>query len=323
MKAIVVNETGSAEILSYEDAPMPTPAAGEVRLKVAAAGLNFIDTYQRSGLYTTPLPFILGREGAGVVDAVGEGVTTLKEGDRVAFAFGTGAYAEYCCVSAESLVIVPDDVDLELAAAVMLQGTTAHYLAYSTYPLKEGDTCLVHAAAGGVGTLLVQVAKMCGATVIGTVSTQEKADLATSLGADHIIRYTEQDFAEETMRITNGAGCEVVYDSVGKTTFDKSLSVLKARGYLALYGQSSGSVPDFDLQRLGAGGGSLFITRPSLGNYIATHEELTERCNDLFGWIGSGKLQVRIDQKFALSDAAAAHQYLEGRKTKGKVILIP
>ncbi|MEM7117203.1 MAG: quinone oxidoreductase [Chloroflexota bacterium] len=322
MKAIRVHQTGEPDVLQIEDVPMPEPAAGEARLKVAAAGLNFIDVYHRKGWYTLPLPFTPGREAAGVVDAIGEGVTEVAVGDRVAYPIYPAGYAEYITIPASKLVPVPDGVTLEQAAAVMLQGMTAHYLAFSTYPLKAGDTALIHAAAGGVGLLLVQMAKMCGARVIGTVSTEEKAALAKAAGADEIILYTQSDFETETLAITNGQGVEVIYDSVGKTTFDKGLNCLKPRGYMVLFGQASGPIGDFDPQKLNSGG-SLFLTRPSLGHYVANREELLWRANDLFGWMASGKLNVRIDQAFPLAQAADAHRYIEARKTKGKVILIP
>ncbi|MEZ4735664.1 MAG: quinone oxidoreductase [Caldilineaceae bacterium] len=322
MKAIRVHETGDVSVLRYEDAPMPEPKEGEVRIKVEAAGLNFIDTYHRMGWYPLPRPFILGQEAAGVVDAVGAGVTEFQPGDAVAYCMHQGGYAEYAVAPARLLVKVPDGVSTQQAAAVMLQGMTAHYLTHSTYPLKSGDIALIHAAAGGTGALVVQMAKMLGAHVIATVGTEEKAAVAKAAGADDVIIYTQQDFEAETKRITDGKGCHVVYDSVGKATFDKSLNCLRPRGYLVLFGQASGQVEPLNPQILNQKG-SLYLTRPSLGAYIATREELLWRANDLFTWMAAGKLDVRIDQSFPLSEAAAAHTYLEGRQTKGKVLLIP
>ncbi|QBD83473.1 quinone oxidoreductase [Ktedonosporobacter rubrisoli] len=322
MKAIRIPRFGDHEVLSYEDVKLPEPGAGEVRIKQAAIGVNFIDIYHRKGLYPNDLPFTPGSEGSGTVDAVGEGVTDLKVGDRVAYAMALGAYAEYFVIAASRLVPVPEGVSLEQAAAVMLQGTTAHYLATSTYQLQPGDTALVHAAAGGVGQLLTQIAKLCGARVIGTVSTEEKADLARSLGADEVILYTQENFEEVTKRLTAGKGVQVVYDSVGKDTFNQSLNCLRPRGYLVLYGQSSGPVPPLDPQILNAKG-SLFLTRPSLGHYIATREELLQRAGDVFDWIAAGKLRVRIDRSFPLAQASSAHEYLEGRQSRGKILLIP
>jgi len=322
MRAIQVHQTGGPEVMRCEEIPVPEPGAGQARVKIEAAGLNFIDIYHRIGQYPLPLPFTPGMEGAGVVDAVGAGVTEVQPGDRVAYSMERGAYAEYALIPAWKLVKLPDAVSAPVAAAVMLQGLTAHYLSASTYPLQPGETALVHAAAGGVGLLLVQMAKRRGARVIGTVSSQEKADLARQAGADAVILYTRQDFEEETRRLTDGKGVEVVYDSVGLTTFDKSLKCLKPRGYLVLYGASSGPVQPFELQRLNAGG-SLFITRPSLGHYILDRAELQGRCDAVFGWIAAGELDVRIDQTFALPDAPVAHRYMEARQTKGKVLLLP
>ncbi len=322
MKAIRIHEYGGPEVLRYENTPMPEPGAGEARVKIEAAGLNFIDVYHRMGRYPVEPPITPGVEGAGIVDAVGPGVSDLEPGDRVVYAMQMGSYAEYAVVPAWKLVPIPDDIDTQQAAAVMLQGMTAHYLAYSTYPLHPGDTALVHAAAGGVGLLLVQIAKRRGARVIGTVSTEEKARLAREAGADEVILYTQVDFEEETKRLTDGKGVDVVYDSVGKTTFDKSLNCLRPRGYMVLYGQSSGPVPPLDPQVLNAKG-SLFLTRPSLGHYAADRAEIMQRAGDLFQWMGAGELKVRIDQTFPLAEADEAHRYLEGRKTKGKVLLIP
>ncbi|MEZ4863061.1 MAG: quinone oxidoreductase [Caldilineaceae bacterium] len=322
MKAIRVHETGDVSVLRYEDVPVPEPKAGEVRIKVEAAGLNFIDTYHRMGWYPIPRPFTLGLEAGGVVDAVGAGVTDFKVGDRVGYCMHQGAYAEYATVPARMVVPVPAGVTTAQAAAVLLQGMTAHYLTHSTYPIQSGDIALIHAAAGGTGALVVQLAKLRGAHVIGTVGTAEKAEVAKAAGADDVIIYTEQDFEAEVKRITGGKGCHVVYESVGKATFDKSMNCLRPRGYMVLFGQASGQVPPLDPQMLNQKG-SLFLTRPSLGAYVATREELLGRANDLFAWIAAGKLDVRIDQSYPLREAAAAHTYLEGRQTKGKVLLIP
>ena len=322
MKAIRVHQPGGVGAMQYEDAPMPEPASGEARVKVEAIGVNFIDVYHRSGQYKLETPFTPGSEAAGVVDAVGDGVDDVQVGDRVAYAMQIGAYAEYAVVPAWKLVPLPDGVSFETGAAVMLQGMTAHYLAYSTFPLQAGHSALIHAAAGGVGLLLVQIAKQCGAFVIGTVSTAEKEQLVRGAGADAVIRYTEQDFVAETKRLTDGKGVHVVYDSVGKTTFDGSLNCLRPRGYLALFGQSSGAVPPFDPQILNAKG-SLFMTRPSLAYYAADREELLWRSGDLFRWIAAGQLNVRIDRSVPLAEVAAAHRALEARETAGKVVLMP
>lgn len=322
MKAIRIHEFGGVDVLRYEELPEPEPGPGEARVRLEAAGVNFIDIYHRTGQYKGALPLTLGQEGAGVVEAVGPGVTGVRPGDRVAFASVQGAYAEQALVPADRLVPVPDDVDTRDACAVMLQGLTAHYLAYSSYALRPGDTALVHAAAGGLGLLLVQIARRRGARVIGTVSTEEKAQLAREAGADEVIRYTEEDFVEATRRITGGRGVDVVYDSVGKTTFDGSLACLRPRGVLVLCGQSSGAVPPLDPQRLNAGG-SLFLTRPTLAHHIATRDELLMRAGDLFRWMRRGELRVRIDRTFPLEQAGAAHQALESRATQGKLLLIP
>ena len=321
MKAIRVHEVGGQEVLKYEEIPVPTPGAGQAVVKVEAIGLNFIDCYHRMGLYKVAPPFTPGMEAAGTVTAIAPGVTEVQVGTRVAYAPSIGAYAEYAIVAADRLVKLPTGMDALSAAAVMLQGMTAHYLATSTYPLKPGDTALVHAAAGGVGLLLVQIAKMRGARVFGTVSTREKAALAKEAGADEVILYTEQDFEAEVMRLTIGKGVNVAYDSVAKTTFDKSLNCVGARGMLALFGQSSGPVPPFDPARLAKN--AIFLTRPGLGPYTATRAELLQRAGDLFDWIASGKLKLRISQTLPLRDAAEAHRLLEGRKTVGKVLLIP
>ena len=322
MKAIRIHQTGQAEVLQPEELPRPEPGDNEVMIKVAAAGVNFIDIYHRTGLYDRAVPFTPGLEAAGLVEAVGPGVTEFKVGDRVASSSVAGAYAEYALIPESKAVPVPEGVSLAQAAASLLQGMTAHYLVHSTYPLSSEDVCLVHAAAGGTGQLLVQMAKKAGATVIGTVSAEEKAQLAYQAGTDHVIRYTETDFEAETMRLTSGAGVNVVYDSVGPATFYKSLNVLRPRGYLVLFGQSSGKVPPFDLNRLG-GGGSLYVTRPSLFHYIAGRQELLWRAGDLFDWLASGAVTHRIDQELPLAQAAQAHRLLEDRKTAGKLLLVP
>jgi len=322
MKALRVHSIGGPEALIYEDIAKPEPGSGEARVNIEASGVNYIDTYQRSGLYKVPLPFTLGQEAAGTVDAVGAGVAEVKPGDRVAYASALGAYAEYAIVPAWRLVPVPQGVSTQQAAAVMLQGMTAHYLACDTFPLKPGDTALVHAAAGGVGLLLVQVAKMRGARVIGTVSTEDKARLAKQVCADEVILYTQQDFEAEVKRLTNDKGVNVVYDSVGKDTFDKSLNCIKPRGYMVLFGASSGAVPPLDPQVLNAKG-SLFLTRPMLAHYTADRAELLKRANDLFEWMRAGKLHVRVDRTFPLADAATAHRHLESRQSMGKLLLIP
>jgi NADPH:quinone reductase len=322
MKAVRVHNFGGPEVLKNEEIAVPEPKAGEARVKIEAIGLNYVDIYQRTGLYPLSLPFTLGRESAGLVDATGPNVAEVKVGDRVAYAMEPGAYAEYAVVPAWKLVPVPANVDTLSAAATMLQGMTAHYLAHSTYPLNQGDTALVHAAAGGVGLLLIQVAKRRGANVIGTVGTEAKAELAKRAGADHVILYTQSDFLQEVKKITGGAGVHVVYDSVGQTTFEKSLDCLRPRGCLALFGQASGPVPPFDLGKLAAKG-SLFVTRPTLLHYMSDRRELLERAGDLFNWIASGNLKLRIEKTFPLAEAAEAHRQLEGRRTTGKVILLP
>jgi NADPH:quinone reductase len=322
MKAIVIESTGGPEVLVYKDAPTPTPKAGEVLVRVEAIGLNFIDVYHRTGLYPLPLPFTPGMEAAGVVESIGPEVAGIAAGDRVAYAMATGAYAQFAIAPAAKLVRLPDGVSFEQGAAAMLQGMTAHYLVTSTYALKEKDTALIHAAAGGVGLLLAQMAKRIGARTIGTVSTEAKAELAREAGIDEVILYTKEDFESRTKELTEGKGVQVVYDSVGKDTFLKSLNCLAPRGMLALFGQSSGSVPPFDPGLL-AQKGSLFLTRPSLNAYAAKREELLWRAGDLFNWIKSGDLKLRIEKTFPLSEAAEAHRQLEGRKTTGKVLLIP
>jgi NADPH2:quinone reductase len=323
VKAIRVNEQGGPEVLSYEDGPAQEPGPGEARVRLAAAGVNFIDVYQREGRYPKELPFTLGLEGAGEVEAVGEGVEELSAGDYVAFASVPGAYAEYVVAPVDKLVPFNATlVEARLAAAAMLQGMTAHYLTHSTFPLQEGLTALLHAAAGGVGLLLCQMAKMRGATVIGTTGSEEKARLAKDAGADEVIVYTEQDFVEETRRITGGEGVHVVYDGVGQATFEGGLDSLRPRGYMVLFGASSGPVPPLDIQILNQKGG-LFVTRPSLAHYTATREELMWRAESILSWVGNNSLDVRIGGTYSLSEAAQAHRDLEGRKTTGKLILIP
>ena len=322
MKAIRVHAPGGPEALRLEDVPEPKPEPGQVLVKIEAAGVNFIDVYQRTGLYKVPMPFTLGQEAAGSVAAVGPGVNEPKVGARVAYTSILGAYAEYAVVPAERVVVLPDGVSTKQGAAAMLQGMTAHYLATSTFPLESGNACLVHAAAGGVGLLLCQVSKLRGARVLGTVSTREKAALARAAGAAEVILYTEQDFEAEVKRLTNGAGLQVIYDSVGKTTFEKGLSCLAPRGMMVLYGQSSGPVGPFDPQVLSQKG-SLFLTRPTLAHYILTRPELVARAGEVLGWIKSGKLKLRIERELPLAQAAEAHKLLEGRKTTGKVLLIP
>src|SRR5712671_3985147 len=322
MKAIRVHAPGGPEALRYEDVERPVPGPGQVLVKIEAAGVNFIDVYQRTGHYKVPLPLTIGMEAGGTVKAVGPGVTDVKVGDKVAYTGIPGAYAEYAVVPADRVVALPDGVSAKQGAAAMLQGLTAHYLATTTYPLKPGDTCLVHAAAGGAGLLLCQIAKLRGARVLGTVSTREKAALARGAGADEVILYTEQDFEAEVKRLTNGAGLQVVYDSVGKTTFEKGLNCLVRRGMMVLFGQSSGPVGLFDPQVLNQKG-SLFLTRPTLAHYIATRAELLARAGEVLGWIKSGKLTVRIERELPLAQAGEAHQLLQGRKTTGKVLLIP
>jgi len=302
--------------------PVPEPKANEAVVKLSAAGVNFIDVYHREGRYKVPLPFVLGQEGAGVVQAVGPDVHSLKKGDRVAWASQLGSYAEYAAVPADRLVPIPAGVSDQQAAAAMLQGMTAHYLSHGTFPLKRGDTALVHAAAGGVGLLLTQMAHNIGVRVIATVSTEEKARLAREAGADEIILYSQQDFEAETKRLTNGKGVDVVYDSVGKTTFEKGLNVLRPRGMMVLFGGSSGAVPPFDLIALSTKG-SLFVTRPTLGHYTLTREELLSRASAVFEMIGAGKLKLRIEHTYPLAEARRAHRDLEGRKTTGKLLLIP
>jgi NADPH2:quinone reductase len=322
MKAIRVHETGGPEKLVYEEVPAPAPGPGQARIKLHAIGVNFIDIYHRTGLYKTALPFIPGMEAAGVVDAVGENVTGVSRGERVAYAMSLGAYAEYALVNSWQLVTLPEKIDFPAGAAAMLQGMTAHYLTHATYPLQRGQTALVHAAAGGVGLLLIQIAKMIGARIIGTVSTEEKEALARAAGADHVIRYDIRDFEAEVKNITQGRGVDVVYDSVGRATFDKSMNCLKRRGMMVLFGQSSGPVPPVDLTILNAKG-SVYVTRPSLAHYSATQEEIDWRAGDILEWVAEGRLTLRIDHSFPLQEAARAHQALEMRQTKGKILLFP
>jgi len=323
MKAIRIHALGGPEALRYEDAPDPQPKAGEALVRVEAAGVNFIEVYFRTGVYKPAgFPFTPGGEAAGVVEAVGPGVTEVAVGDRVATVNAQGSYAGRTVALASRLVRIPDGVTSRQAAAVMLQGMTAHYLATSTRPLAPGDTCLVHAAAGGAGLLLCAIAKKRGARVIGTVSTPAKAALARKAGADEVILYTEADFVAETKRLTGGKGVQVVFDSVGKTTFEKGLDILAPRGTMALFGQSSGTVGPIDPQILNTKG-SIFLTRPSLFAYIASREELLARAGDVLGWVKDGSLPLRVDRELPLADAAAAHRALEARETAGKVLLIP
>jgi len=322
MKAIQIQKTGGPEVLQLVELAVPQPKPDEAVVKIAAAGVNFIDVYQREGRYRVALPFVLGQEGAGTVTAVGHDVNSVTVGDRVAWTSVLGAYAEYAAVPAERLVPIPHGVGERDAAAVMLQGMTAHYLSHDTYPLKSGETALVHAAAGGVGLLLVQMAHNIGVRVIGTVSTEEKAKLAREAGADEIILYTRQDFEGETKRLTGGKGVDVVYDGVGRDTFEKGLNVLRPRGYMVLFGGSSGAVPPFDLIQLSVKG-SLFVTRPTLGHYTARREELVARAEAVFAMIAKGKLNLRNEHTYSLAEVQRAHRDLEGRKTTGKLLLIP
>jgi NADPH2:quinone reductase len=322
MKAIQVKRCGSQEVMEVVDLPTPVPGPKQALVKIEASGINFIDVYFRCGLYKADLPFTPGSEAAGVVEAVGPEVTEVKVGDRVAYAMARGSYAEYAVVPAWQLIKIPDGLDLKVAAAAMLQGMTAHYLTHSTYPLKKGDTALLHAAAGGAGLLVVQMAKMLGARVIGTVSTDAKAARAKEAGADEIILYTVQDFEVEVKRLTGGRGVDVVYDSVGQTTFLKGLNCLRPRGMMALFGQSSGPVEPFEPGLLAAKG-SLFLTRPSLAHYTATRDELQWRAGEVLKWIQSGVLKIRIEKTYRLAEAPQAHRDLEGRKTSGKLLLLP
>ncbi len=322
MKAIQVKQTGGPEVMELAELPVPQPKPNEAVIKIQASGVNFIDVYIREGRYKAPLPFVLGQEAAGAVSAVGSDAKGIKVGDRVAYTGILGSYAEYAAVPADRLVKIPPGVNEREAAATMLQGMTAHYLAYDTYPLKKGETALIHAAAGGVGLLLVQMAHLLGARVIATVSTEEKAKLAREAGANDVILYTQADFEAETKRLTSGKGVDVIYDSVGKTTFEKGLNLLRPRGMMVLFGGSSGAVAPIDPIVL-TQKGSLFLTRPSLGNYTATAEELQKRASAVFGMIRKGKLKLRIEHVYPLAQAQQAHRDLEGRKTTGKLLLLP
>jgi NADPH2:quinone reductase len=322
MRSIRVQQVGGPDVLQLGEVTDPQPGRGEALVRVEAAGLNFIEIYQRKGLYPVPLPFTPGTEGAGRVLEIGQGVSVVKPGDRVASVNLMGSYAELTRAPADRLVVLPEWIDGRTGAALMLQGLTAHYLTTSTYQLSPGTWCLVHAAAGGVGLLLCQIARIRGARVIGTVSTEEKAALALEAGAEEVVLYTRQDFVAEVRRITGGRGVSVVYDSVGRSTFEGSLNCLSTRGMLVLFGQSSGPVPPVDPQVLNSKG-SLFLTRPAVAHYVATREELLARAKDLFDWVRDRSIRVRVDRTFQLADAAAAHRALEGRETKGKVLLIP
>jgi len=322
MKAIQVKQVGGPEVMELVDLPVPQPKPNQVLVKIAASGVNYIDVYHREGRYKSPLPFVLGQEGAGEVTAVGSEVKSVKVGDRVAWTGLLGSYAQFAAIAADRLVSIPPRVSDQQAAAAMLQGMTAHYLSHDTFPLKKGQTALIHAAAGGVGLLLTQMAHNIGARVIATVSTDEKARLARDAGADEAILYTQSDFEAETKRLTSNKGVDVVYDSVGKTTFEKGLNVLRPRGMMVLFGGSSGAVPPFDLIALSQKG-SLYITRPTLVNYIASREELVARSKAVFDMIASGKLKLRIEHTYPLAEAQRAHRDLEGRKTTGKLLLIP
>jgi NADPH2:quinone reductase len=322
MKAVRIEENGGPEVLQIKEVPRPEVGPESVVVKLEAIGVNYIDTYQRSGLYPVELPFTPGMEASGVVEEVGEKVVGFRRGDPVAYTGVLGAYAEHAAVPAEKLVKLPADLDFPEGAAALLQGMTAHYLACDTYPLKKGESCLVHAAAGGVGLLLVQIAKLRGAYVYGTVSTEEKAHLAYEAGADQVILYTEKDFEKEILRLSNGRGVDVVYDSVGQATFERSLNCLRPRGTMVSFGQSSGKIDKFDVTALSAKG-SLFLTRPTIFHYVADRESLLQRSGEVLDWITSGKLKLRIGKAFSLGEAADAHRSLQGRMTTGKVLLLP
>jgi len=322
MKAIEIHETGGPEVLQLADLPIPAPGPGQVLIRVEAIGVNFIEIYFRKGLYKAALPLVPGTEAAGTIEELGPGVAGFSAGETVASTSVLGSYAEYALVNAAQLVKVPEKLSPERAAAAMLQGMTAHYLSHSTFPLKKGDTALVHAGAGGVGLLLTQMASQIGVRVITTVSTKEKADLSREAGASEVVLYSDQDFEAEVKRLTDGKGVDVVYDSVGKNTFDKSLNCLRPRGMLALFGASSGPVPPFDLAQL-AGKGSLFITRPTLWHHVLTRQELEWRSGDVLGWVADGKLKLRMEHIYSLADVAQAQIALEGRKTTGKILLEP
>ncbi len=323
MKAIRIHRVGGPEVLELEDVPDPQPGEGQAIVRVEAAGVNFVDVYFRTGLYKAPaLPFVPGQEAAGTVIAVGAGVAGIDVGDRVAYVGIPGAYAELASVPAARLVKIPEEVTTRQAAAAMLQGITAQFLATSTYPLKPGDVCIVHAAAGGVGQLLCQIARLRGARVFGTVSTEEKARIAREAGADEVILYSQQDFSAEARRLNGGKGVQVIYDGVGRATFEKGLDTLEPRGLMVLFGQASGPVPPFDPSLLNQKG-SLYLTRPSMGHYIAGRDELMERAGEVLGWVADGKLRLNIDRELPLAQAAEAHRALEGRETTGKVLLAP
>ncbi len=322
MRAVRIHESGGPEVLKVDDLDVRQPGPGEIRVRIEAAGLNFIDTYHREGKYPVDLPATIGVEAGGVVDAVGPDVTTVSTGDRVAYSDQRGAYAEQQVVTAAAVTRVPDDMDMRTAVSALLQGMTAHYLTHDTYPLRAGETALVHAAAGGAGHLLTQVCKIQGARVIATCGTEEKAEFVRSLGADEVVVYTKESFTEAVDRFTDGRGVDVVFDGVGQTTFLDGLKCLRPRGMMVLYGQASGPVDPIDPQELNRLG-SLFLTRPTLFHYVADRDELERRATDLFGWIASGEVEVRIDRTFPLQEAAEAHRYLEGRRTRGKVLLIP
>ena len=322
MKAVQVTEVGGPEVMVLREVTNPVPGKREVLIRIAAVGVNFIDIYVRSGRYGAPLPFIPGQEASGTIAAVGEEVTELKVGDRVVWCSVLGTYAEYAVAPAGRVVVIPEKLDLTQAAAAMLQGMTAHYLAYSTYPVQKGDAVLIHAGAGGVGLLLTQVAKSLGARVFTTVSTESKAEVSRGAGADEVILYTEKDFAEEIKRLTDGQGVAVVYDSVGKTTFEQSLKSLRRRGTLVVYGSSGGAVPPFDIMQLTALG-SLHVTRPSLRDYTVSRSELEMRATEIMDSVANGSLKLRVEKTYPLADAAQAHEDLEGRKTTGKLLLIP
>ena len=323
MKAIQVQKTGGPEVLTLVDLPIPKPKPNEALVRIAASGINFIDVYFREGRYPSTLPFVDGQEAAGTVTEVGSEVKTVKPGDRVAFCNVIGTYAEYAAVPADRLVHVPDNITDQQAATAMLQGMTAHYLSHTTYPLKKSDTALIHAAAGGVGLLLVQMAKNVGARVIGTAGTEEKARLAREAGADEVIIYATHDFEVETKRLTDSKGVHVVYDGVGKTTFEKDFNVLRLRGHIVLFGASSGPVPPVDPIKQLMQKGSLTLTRPSLIHYVSTREELQQRAGEVFEMIGAGKLKLRISRVYKLEEVQQAHRDLEGRKTTGKILLVP
>ena len=322
MKEIRTHEFGNADVLKYEDSEKPEPEENEARLKLEAIGVNFIDVYHRTGLYPNKLPFIPGMEGAGIVDAVGAGVSDVKQGDRVAYAMNLGSYAEYSIVPAWKLVKIPDEIDTKTACAAMLQGMTAHYLTHSTFKLNKNHTILLHAASGGVGLLLTQIAKNLGARVIGTTGNEEKAELAKENGADDIIIYTKEDFEKRVKKLTDDKGVDVVYDSVGKATFEKSLNCLKPRGMLVSFGQSSGAIPEFKTRILSEKG-SLYLTRPTLADYASNKEEVSQRTKDIFLWIKNKELKIRIHKEFRLSEAKKAHEELEGRKSSGKILMMP